>query len=117
MWLPHSMRSNPNTKNTIASASSAIVSAPTRRASTVSDASRLTLLLPEELPRITFEIADQLAQIAVQLVAREQRAGRSLAGTQVRDHAVDVIDETACLASGGRGLVCGVERLVEALLG
>src|ERR1051326_5972525 len=101
------------TKKPIARPSSASAIAPTRRVRRSSCAAS-TLLLPEELPRIALEVADQLAQIAVQLVSREQRTGGALAGAQVGDHAVDVVDEASGLAGGRRRLVGGVDRLVDA---
>src|SRR5277367_5858129 len=96
--------------------SSASDTAPTLRARWMSCASS-TSFLPEKLPRIALEIADELAEVAVELVAREQRARRALARAQVGDHAVDVVDEAARLAGRGRGLIGGVQRGVEPLLG
>src|SRR5262245_14581576 len=85
------------------------VSAPTRRASRGSWAS--TLFLPEHLPGIALEVADELAQIAVQLVARQQIADRALAGAQVGEDRTGAVEQRAGAAGGGRG---AVERAVDA---
>src|SRR3569833_4517801 len=102
--------------NAIARPITASAIEPTRRASCSSCAITASFL-PEELPRIALEVADQLAEVAVELVARQQRAGRALARAQVGDHAVNVVDEAAGLARRGRGLVGGADRGVGPLLG
>src|SRR4051794_1984914 len=104
-----------NTKNAIENPSTTRPTAPTRRASLVSCASRLTRdsFLPEELPGIPLEIADQLAQVTVDIVAREQCTRSALACAEVRHHAVNVVDEAAGLACGGCSLVGRADRLVD----
>src|SRR5678815_5233956 len=81
---PRVARSRRKTKTPMAVAITAMVTAPTRRASALSGAP-VTLLLPEELPWIALEVAEQLAQVAVELVARQQRSRGALACAQVTD--------------------------------
>src|SRR5688572_9976274 len=109
-----------NTKKTIESESKTSVTAPTRRVSRSSCASRLIgcrSFLPEQLPWIALEVADQLAQVTVDIVARQQRACSAFAGAQVGDHAVDVVDEAAGFTRGGRCFVGRTDRFVDAFFG
>src|SRR5215468_6649538 len=115
-YEPSSIWSSRNITNSIAAPSTISTIVPTRRVNRSSCARRLTSLLPEELPRIPFEIANQLAEVAVQLVAREQRARGALAGAEVGHQAVHVIDQAAGLPRRRRRLVGRVDRLVDALL-
>src|SRR5690349_5818104 len=90
--------------STIAPVSSALRSSPEK-----SD----TSLLPEELPRIPLEVADQLAEVGVDVFLDEQGARGALARAQIGDHAVDVVDEVTGLADRHRALVGERERLVD----
>src|SRR5690606_2169618 len=98
------------TTNTAAARMTPSMMAPTRCCARWSPPGITRLLLPEELPGIALEIADQLAHVDVDVVLREQRAGGALALAQVGDHAVDVVDEAAGLLHGGRGLVGDADR-------
>src|SRR5688500_2996442 len=63
-----------------AAATTAITTAPTLfdvRSSNIPAAGE-RLFLPEELPRIALEVADHLAQVGVELLADQERAGRAL---------------------------------------
>src|SRR5947207_2939181 len=112
------MRPDRNTANTAAAPTRTSTMPPATSALRSSPANRLTRpsFLPEELPRIPLEVADQLAEVGVDVFLDEQRAGGALARAQIADHAVDVVDEVRRLGDRDRALVGERERAIDLVL-
>src|SRR6266568_917820 len=91
-----------------------MVTVPTRVARR---SSVIVLLFPKEFPGIALEIADHLLDVGVDVLALEQRADRALAGAQIGEQAVQVVDEAARARHERTGAVGRDQRALEARLG